>query len=442
MPSAQQNNRCNLIPLRASSKKEQNKDKTSVSRETYAKALIGYVIFCGVLVITLSSFISLELAAMNFGLFAVVITGAVEFVRRRKWENASDFKIQNLQKTQENLRDDILRQHDAIHTTKENLARVNDQVDFIKRNYAYVKNGLGQTGHDGAAADNAQSRVSSLIANDDPFADHASLSDMVVQELVRNAVKNERIDIFVQPIVRLPQRKTIAYEVYARIRAKAGLYVPAGRYMSLARRQNVAGAIDNLLLIRTLKILREQAQSGMDTQFFVNIEPASLKNGKFMRGLLSFLANNRAMAKKLVFEMPYADFNALPAPILQIMDALALLGTTFSLDHVKETDIDMRHLLKHHVRYLKMKGDWMLTHTKSDLDFTHLWRMKQKLEANGIRVIADHIENDATLLELFDFDPHYGQGFLFGKPDMPGAYEPFAYAKQFTRRQGVKESFG
>ena len=102
----------------------------------------------------------------------------------------------------------------------------------------------------------------------------------------------------------------------------------------------------------------------------------------------------------------------------------------------------MRILLKHHVRYLKMKGDWMLTHTKSDLDFTHLWRMKQKLEANGIRVIADRIESDATLLELFDFDPHYGQGFLFGKPDMPGAYEPFAYAKQYTRREGMKESFG
>jgi len=404
--------------------------------------LIGYLVFCGVLVITLSSFISLELAAMNFGLFAVLIAGAVEFIRRRKWENASEFKMQNMQKTQANLRDDLIRQHDTIHTAKESLARVNDQVDFIKRNYAYVKNGLGQTGHEGGAIENAQARVSSLIANDDPFADHASLSDMVVQELIKNAVENERIDIFVQPIVRLPQRKAVAYEIYARIRAKAGLYVPAARYMELARRQNFTGAIDNLLLIRTLEMLKEQAKSGLDTQFFVNIEPASLKNGKFMRGLLSFLANNRTMAKKLVFEMRYADFKTLPAPILQIMNALAMLGSTFSLDHVQDTDIDMRALLKHHVRYLKMKGDWMLTHTKSDLDFTHLWRMKQKLEANGIRVIADRIESDATLLELFDFDPHYGQGFLFGKPDMPGAYEPFSYANQFTRREGVKESFG
>jgi len=431
-----------LITLRATKKRTGIEDKPPVSRATYAKALIGYLVFCGVLVITLSSFISLELAAMNFGLFAVVVTGAVEFLRRRKWENASEFKMQTLQKTQANLRDDIIRQYDTIHTAKESLARVNDQVDFIKRNYAYVKNGLGQTGHEGIGAGNPEARVSSLIANDDPFADHASLSDMVVQELVKNAVENERIDIFVQPIVRLPQRKAVAYEVYARIRAKAGLYVPAGRYMELARRQNFAGAIDNLLLIRTLEMLKEQAKSGLDTQFFVNIEPASLKNGKFMRGLLSFLANNRTMAKKLVFEMPYKDFKTLPTPILQIMDALAMLGSTFSLDHVQDTDIDMRALLKHHVRYLKMKGDWMLTHTKSDLDFTHLWRMKQKLEANGIRVIADRIESDATLLELFDFDPHYGQGFLFGKPDMPGAYEPFAYAKQYTRREGVKESFG
>ena len=94
------------------------------------------------------------------------------------------------------------------------------------------------------------------------------------------------------------------------------------------------------------------------------------------------------------------------------------------------------------MRYLKMRGEWMLSNTKTDLDFTHLWRMKQKLEANGIRVIADRIETESTLLELFDFDPHYGQGFLFGKPDMPGAYEPFSYAKHYTRRQGEKETFG
>ncbi len=424
-----------MIPLRAKTKRK----SSGVSRSTFARALIGYVLFCGVLVVTLSTFISLQLAVMNFAIFALLIIGSFEYIRRRNWENASEFKFKNIQKTQENLRDDLIRHHDSLRAAKEGLANINHQVDFIKRNYAYVQNGLGQTGRQ---TDQTGRRVSTLIANDDPFADHASLSDMVVQELVKTAIDNERIDIFVQPIVHLPQRKPVGFELYARIRAKAGLYVPAGRYMAMARAQNVTGIIDNLLLIRTLKILKEQSRSGTKTQFFVNIEPASLKNSKFMRDLLSFMANNRSLAKNLVFEMPYADFKKLPAPITKIMDALSLLGCQFSLDHVTETNLDTKFLLRNHVRYLKMRGEWMLSHTKTDLDFTHLWRMKQKLEANGIRVIADRIETESTLLELFDFDPHYGQGFLFGKPDMPGAYEPFSYAKHYTRRQGEKETFG
>lgn len=430
-----------MIPLRAERRKAKPAPETKpVSRKTFAKGLIAYTGFCGTLVVTLSSFISLPLAAVNFGLFAIVMICAAEYVRRKNWEEDSAIKLNAVLRAQENLREDMARQSDTIRATRASMSQINDQVDSIKRNYAYVKNGLGQTGHEGQG--HVQTRISTLIANDDPFADHAALSDMVVQELLKTAIQNERIDIFVQPIVRLPQRKAVAFEVYARIRAKAGLYVPAARYMKLARRENITGAIDNLLLMKTLEMLKEHGKSGLDTQFFVNIEPASLKNGKFMRGLLSFLGNNRAMAKHLVFEMRHDDFSALPAPIFQIMAALSRLGCTFSLDHVQSVELDARHLLQHHVRYLKMRGDWMVKHTGNDMDFTLLWRTKQKLEANGIRIIADHIESDRALRDIFDFDPHYGQGFLFGKPDMPGAYEPFAYAKHFTRREGVKEVFG
>lgn len=444
-----------LTELRAPKKRKRTfKGQRGVSSQ---KALLAYTLFCGALLVTLTSFISLEFAALSFGFLVMMVLGITEYGRRRQWEQASDFKLHTLHKIQENLTQDVvLTSEDIIHV-KSSLEVMNARVEAIRKNtdYLHAQHNRIQGVYDALQGDGSEIEASSaatfrytprsgstLIANDDPFADHASLSDMVVQELVANAVQKQQIDLFLQPIVRLPQRKAVAYELYARIRARAGLYVPAGRYMDLARKQKISGDIDNLLLLKCLDLLKNSEEVDPETPFFINIEPFSLKDRKFMRDLLSYVANNRIMARKLVFEMRYADFKTLPQPIMSIMDALAKLGCVFSLDHVNDLEFDTKTLLSRHVRYIKMDGNWMIGHNGRDSAFTALWRAKQKMEANGIRVIAATIEHEGMLRDLLDYDLHFGQGYLFGKPDTPGAYEPFAYAKHFTKREGFKESFG
>lgn len=448
-----------LAELRAPQKRKKKKTASTASaaRMSSQKALLAYTLFCGALLVTLTSFISLEFAALSFGFLVMMVLGVTEYGRRRQWERASDFKLHTLQKIQDNLTQDIvLTSEDIIHV-KSSLEVMNARVEAIRKNtdYLHAQHNRIQGVYEALQGDGSEIETSTtatfrytprsgstLIANDDPFNEHASLSDMVVQELVVNAVQKQRIDVFMQPIVRLPQRKAVAYELYARIRARAGLYVPAGRYMDLARKQNISNDIDNLLLLKCLDLLKSNENPDPEVPFFINIEPSTLKDRKFMRDLLAYVANNRITARKLVFEMRYSDFKKLPAPLFSIMDALAKLGCVFSLDHVNDLEFDTKTLLARHIRYIKMDGRWMTTHNGRDSAFTALWRTKQKLEANGIRVIAATIEHEGMLRDLMDYDLHFGQGYLFGKPDTPGAHEPFAYAKHFTKREGFKESFG
>lgn len=431
-----------LSALKAPNRK---KKAASASRSS-GKAILVYALFCGALMVTLTSFISLELAGLTFGMLVMLVIGFSETARRRKWEKASDFKIMNIQKVQKSLTREVLNANEDIKFVKSSLDTLNARTQAIQKNAQYF------SGFHGALQDYNPDLEpdkyihpglsSTLIANDDPFGEHASLSDMVVQELVASAIQKQRIDVFMQPIVRLPQRKAVAYELYARIRARAGLYVPAGRYIELARKQNISGEIDNLLLLKCLEMIKNDDKTDPNIPFFINIEPFSLKDRKFMRDLLSFVANNRSMARKLVFELRYSDYNILSKPVLSIMDAMAKLGCVFSLDHVNDLEFDLKTLLAQHIRYIKMRCDWVMSHNQSDSEFTHLWRAKQKLEANGIRVIASYVENEDILRELMDYDMHFGQGFLFGKPDTPGAFAPYAYSAAPAKRMGVQETFG
>lgn len=427
--------RDSILKLRANKKL---RFKNAERRQTkLARGIMVAMIFTGTAMISLTSYISLELGGLCFGFFAIGLFVMFERERRRNWENASSFKIVNIETRCDGLELDITRNNHSIDSLKRNISEMSSKPIYEEQPIL----DMDEMNDDEDIAYEL-SPSSTLAANDDPFADHASLSDMVVQELVRSAVRNKRIDLFVQPIMRLPQRQPIAFEVYARIRAKAGLYVPAGRYMKMARAEQISSDIDTLMLQECLDVLRAHHGDMEKMFFFINIEAASLKNSTYMSGLLAFVAKNRELSKKLVFEMPYQDYMNLPAPISKVINGLTKLGCSFSLDHVDDLEFNLQDLIRNNVRFMKMKASWMLAQTKSDMDFTNLWRIKNKLESNGVRVIADHIENENTLRELLDYDPHYGQGYLFGKPDVIGAYPPFSYTKKTHKRKGVEEKFG
>jgi cyclic-di-GMP phosphodiesterase TipF (flagellum assembly factor) len=255
-----------------------------------------------------------------------------------------------------------------------------------------------------------------------PDEEYKELSDVVVRELIGHAVRSRTIDVFVQPIVRLPQRKVRYYEIFARVRARPGLYVPARRYMKLAHETKATNDIDIMLLIQCLKTIRASAHIERAAPLFINISADTLKNAIFMKRLLGFVAENRHLAPRLVFELPHAQYTALESPLREILRGLGRLGCAVSLDHVGNMEFDIADLQKHYVKFIKIGARTMLPYTRSDRARADLQKKKRLLEANSISVIAEKVETEAELLELLDFDIAYGQGHLFGRPDLEAAY--------------------
>ena len=105
------------------------------------------------------------------------------------------------------------------------------------------------------------------------------------------------------------------------------------------------------------------------------------------------------------------------------MKGLGQLGCTFSIDNVNDFNFDIGALLKLKVRYVKISAQDLMARNRNDKELAELQKLKRRLEGNGIAVIAEKIETEQALKELFDFDINYGQGYLFGKPDVQGAYK-------------------
>lgn len=256
-------------------------------------------------------------------------------------------------------------------------------------------------------------------------SDYSKYTDTVVMEILDDAIRHNKIDLFMQPIVGLPSRQTKMYELYGRVRVAGGSYLPAHRFLEVAEDKQVISTIDNLLLLRCLELLQEKLPfqgTPPSTPYVLNISGTTLKDRGFMGDLVTFLSRNAHMAKRLTFEIPQLGLENIDNKSVAILKALSKLGCRFSMDRIYSRHIDIEMLKAMHIRSMKMDSQWLITEASTDSGLSRIMRIKTVLDSAGIDIVVDRIETEDDLLEVLDFGVDYGQGYLFGKPDMAPAY--------------------
>ncbi len=246
--------------------------------------------------------------------------------------------------------------------------------------------------------------------------DLSNISNDKLLHYVSEALRNDKIDLFVQPIVSLPQRKRRFYEMYSRIRIEKNKHIPAELYIEIARKNNMLAEVDNLLLLRGLTLIQTADAANLNRSFFCNITPATLNDNKFMGDLLEFITQYRILAPKIIFELNQLDMDRIDSDILAILDGLSKLGCRFSMDRVKKLEFNFNRLDSCHIRFIKISAKLLGRKLDKIGGFSELKRIKDDLSYNGIDLIVDKIETEEQLVKLLDLEIDYGQGHLFGIP--------------------------
>ncbi|HYF87760.1 EAL domain-containing protein [Azospirillum sp.] len=240
----------------------------------------------------------------------------------------------------------------------------------------------------------------------------APMDDAAVLEAVRDALKADRIDVYLQPIVSLPQRKHRFYEVFSRVRSADGQQIMPDRYLDIAEREGLIATIDNLQLVRCVQLIRETERRQHAIGFFANISAATLADAEFMRQFLNMMAQNHALVPKLVFELSQHDLRAGGAVTMGILSQLARLGFRFSMDQVTDLAIDVDRLLRHEFRCIKLDRALVLDPANAE----RIRDLRRRCAADGIDLIVEKIETENQLVEVLDTGFDFGQGYLFGEP--------------------------
>ena len=243
-----------------------------------------------------------------------------------------------------------------------------------------------------------------------------SRSQAQILAAVKSAVAENRIDIYLQPMVTLPQRKVRFYEAVTRLRDDKDQILTADDFISVAEAAGLIGRIDHMVMLRCVQVLRRLMVRNKDVGVFCNVAAATLGNPTTFAQCLDFLEANRALAPSFVLEFKQATFRNLGPTETEHLAALAQRGYRFSIDHVTDLRIEPRELADRGVRFIKVPAALLLDQRQTSASDIHPSDLSDLLGRFGIDLIAERIEGERAVVDLLDYDVRFGQGFLFAPP--------------------------
>ncbi len=241
-------------------------------------------------------------------------------------------------------------------------------------------------------------------------------SHWISAETVLHAIEGHRIDLYLQPIVTLPQRKVRFYEALSRLRTEEGEIVAAADFIEDADAAGLMPRIDNLVIFRSVQVTRRLQLKSRDVGVFCNLSPRTLTDANAFKQFLDFMDANRALSESLILEFSQGAYRNFGPIEMESLSALAERGFRFSMDHVGDLRLEPRELAERSFRFLKVPAKLLLNRGVAAQSDIHPEDLADLLARSGIDLIAERIENESMVLDLLDYDVRFGQGFLFSQP--------------------------
>jgi cyclic-di-GMP phosphodiesterase, flagellum assembly factor TipF len=242
------------------------------------------------------------------------------------------------------------------------------------------------------------------------------VSQSAITTTLRHAIDANRLDLYLQPIVTLPQRKVRFYEALVRLRTEDGELLTPTDFLSHAESAGLMPRIDNLMLFRCVQVARRLLAKNREVGMFCNVSKETLADPEFSSQFNEFMEANRALAPSLVLELTQAAYRSLGPIEIESLAALAARGFRFSLDNVSDLRIEPRDLSERGFRFLKIPAALLLDRSGATPSDIHPADLSGLLSRFTIELIGERIESEGVVVDLLDYDVKYGQGFLFSPP--------------------------
>ncbi|HEX5805861.1 MAG TPA: bifunctional diguanylate cyclase/phosphodiesterase [Macromonas sp.] len=236
-------------------------------------------------------------------------------------------------------------------------------------------------------------------------------------ERLREALKEDRVLPFFQPIYDGRTGELFAYETLARLQESNGETMSAGTFIETIEKYGLGRELDRVVVRQALHTLRRRMdEGGKPVKLFINLSAQELQG----RGVIAYaeqLCVQLAIPpSNLVFEILERDAIGDMTHTRSFLSMLREKGFLFALDDFGSGYNSFHYLRELSFDFVKIDGAFVRNVLNSRIDHSLVRNLTHLCQDIGIRVVAEFVESAELWTTLRGMGLDFGQGYHLGMP--------------------------
>lgn len=234
--------------------------------------------------------------------------------------------------------------------------------------------------------------------------------------LIAEAVEAQRMDVLLDPILGLSDRRARHFELSVRLRTETGNSLEEAHYAPVAAGTGLLGRIDAEKLTRAADVLQRLRARGSAASLFSTVAGESLSDDTFASAFAGVLSAEESNASRLVLTFQQAEARNFTDAHWRAISDMSRIGLKFALTGVTDLDMDFEVLKRHGFDFIKLDAQVFLDGLPTPSGIIPAADICRHLAGMGLGLIVGGIVEEKDLARILGFGVLLGQGALFGGP--------------------------
>jgi diguanylate cyclase (GGDEF)-like protein len=263
-------------------------------------------------------------------------------------------------------------------------------------------------------------RLNNGLAVYDDRHDHDSRARLSLMGELRQAVDQGQLRLHYQPKVHLAKPRELHVEALVRWQHPVRGMVPPSEFIPFAEQTGFVRAITQWVLAEAVRQCAEWRRGGLAAQVWVNISARDLLDPDLAERFAALLAAHGCQAASVGLEITESAILDDPGHALRNLERLSALGCRIAIDDYGTGYSSLAYLKRLPVNELKIDRSFVMGMVAEASDAVIVRSTIDLAHNMGLLVVAEGVEDEATLRRLREMGCDLVQGFHLSKP-LPAA---------------------
>ena len=231
-----------------------------------------------------------------------------------------------------------------------------------------------------------------------------------VISLIKDAISDNQIKPFFQPIFNVHTQKIEKYEALVRIVHSDGTIITPYEFLNIAIKSKLYSHITQIMIEKTFDFFKDK-----DYEFSINLSMEDINNKKTTQFIIQKL-KKFPHPGRVVFEILESEEIKNYEKLKNFIKTIKSFGCKFAIDDFGSGYSNFAHILELNVDYLKIDASLVKYITTDESSRVITKTIVNFASTLGLKTIAEFVEDKDSLDMLQKMGVDYIQGYYIGKP--------------------------